>query len=211
MIDWFTANVKPGEIWLDVGAHYGYTAIALSRLVGRGGRVFAFEPVLSTVGCLEATRLLNDLSQLTIVPFGLTAAPHFVPITVPLIRGMADHRRDSSRLTTIFVVALDEIWQFLSPDSRIDGVKIDVQGMELEVLKGMRNILNKSRPKLIVELHKGVDRGSLLALLRSSGYTSDGAAVERESNNSVGTYEDDRSYMFVALHPTAGTALTSSD
>src|SRR6202040_132627 len=48
LLEWFARNVGDSETWLDVGAHYGYTAIALSRLVGQKGRVFAFEPVLST-------------------------------------------------------------------------------------------------------------------------------------------------------------------
>jgi len=45
LLNWFAQNVKPGQTWLDIGAHYGYTAIALSRLVGESGRVFAFEPL----------------------------------------------------------------------------------------------------------------------------------------------------------------------
>src|SRR3954465_4692650 len=44
LLDWFRRNVSPGETWIDVGAHYGYTAIALCRLVGPTGRVVAFEP-----------------------------------------------------------------------------------------------------------------------------------------------------------------------
>jgi FkbM family methyltransferase len=200
LVDWFIANVKPGETWLDIGAHYGYTALALSRLVGRGGHVFAFEPVLSTAGCLEATRLQNDLGQLTIVPFGLTATPHLVPIKVPLIRGMADHGREPTNLTTIFAVALDEVWEFLSPHSRIDGVKIDVQGMELAVLDGMKDTLRRWHPKLIVELHEGVDRSSLRGLLKLVGYSSTGAAIESPSP-ATDKFEDDRSYLFLASDP----------
>src|SRR5690349_1982373 len=59
LLDWFQRNVSPGETWIDVGAHYGYTAIALCRLVGPSGRVVAFEPVLSTAGCIARTRELN--------------------------------------------------------------------------------------------------------------------------------------------------------
>ncbi|HEY6210465.1 MAG TPA: hypothetical protein VIW28_15495, partial [Gemmatimonadales bacterium] len=73
LLRWFERNVKAGETWLDAGAHYGYTAIALSELVGRSGRVFAFEPVLATAGHLARTRALNDLPQLIVVPFGLGA------------------------------------------------------------------------------------------------------------------------------------------
>src|SRR5438552_7816781 len=66
LLDWFEEHVKPGETWLDVGAHYGYTAIALSRLVGPLGRVFAFEPMLGTAGHLARTRAINGLRQLTV-------------------------------------------------------------------------------------------------------------------------------------------------
>src|SRR5947209_667206 len=61
LLEWFGRNVLPGETWIDIGAHYGYTAIALCRLVGPAGRVFAFEPVLSTAGCVARTRELNSL------------------------------------------------------------------------------------------------------------------------------------------------------
>ena len=73
LLDWFAANVKQGDTWLDIGAHYGYTAIALSRLVGLQGRVFAFEPMLSTAGYLAQTRSLNNFPQMTIVPLALKA------------------------------------------------------------------------------------------------------------------------------------------
>lgn len=73
LLDWFEQNVRAGETWLDVGAHYGYTALALSRLVGPGGRVFAFEPMVTTAGYLGRTRGLNGLTQLTVIPCGLGA------------------------------------------------------------------------------------------------------------------------------------------
>src|SRR4030081_2192460 len=65
LLAWFSSNVKPGESWLDVGAHYGYTALALADLVGPGGRVWAFEPVTETAGHLSHTARLNDVPHLT--------------------------------------------------------------------------------------------------------------------------------------------------
>src|SRR5258708_14969569 len=50
LLRWFADYVKPGETWLDVGAHYGYTPIALSRLGIPTGPEFAFWPVISTAG-----------------------------------------------------------------------------------------------------------------------------------------------------------------
>jgi len=84
----------------------------------------------------------------------------------------------------------------LSQDTRIDGVKIDVQGMELDVLNGMRNILIERQPKLIVELHSGVDRTSLRRLLGSIGY-SDGVAIEAGLSKANEDYLDNQSYVFL--------------
>src|SRR2546421_957839 len=84
LLAWFRENVNKNETWLDVGAHYGYTAIALSRLVGDNGRVFAFEPVVATAGCIAQTRNLNRLSQLTVVPFGLGAPDTLTVLKLPL-------------------------------------------------------------------------------------------------------------------------------
>lgn len=87
LLDWFEKNVTTGETWLDVGAHYGYTAIALSRLVGPSGRVFAFEPMLSTAGYVSQTRRLNHFPQLTVLPIAL-AAPHSSELKqLPTVRG----------------------------------------------------------------------------------------------------------------------------
>lgn len=75
LIEWFRQHVKSSETWIDIGAHYGYTAIALARLVGEQGRVFACEPILATAACLARTKEINEFSQLTVIPLGLSASP----------------------------------------------------------------------------------------------------------------------------------------
>ena len=84
LLAWFQQEVRAGDTWLDIGAHYGYTAIALSRQVGAAGRVFAFEPVTATAGCVAQTRRLNNLSQLTVVPLGLGKPESLISVTLPL-------------------------------------------------------------------------------------------------------------------------------
>ena len=90
LLDWCYANARPGQTWLDVGAQYGYTAIALAQLVGSGGRVFAFEPMLSTAGCLGQTRMLNDLSQITVLPLALGNCAGLMPAELEATHGMVD-------------------------------------------------------------------------------------------------------------------------
>ena len=198
LLGWFGDHVRAGETWLDVGAHYGYTAIALSRLVGPAGRVFAFEPMLSTAGYLAQTRGLNRLSQLTVVPFGLGAPRGNVERrALATTRGMVDSTVADGQPEPILVARLDWLWPQLCGDrERIDGVKLDVQGMELEVFRGMTRLLKRFTPKLVVEVHRGVDRAEMLELLEAAGYARRGVPIEPDEEVTGPMYLDDRSYAF---------------
>lgn len=87
LLEWLSGNVNPGETWLDVGAHYVYAAVALSRLVWPSSRVFAFGPMLSTVGYVSQTRRLNHFPQLTVLPMALAALHSFELKHLPTVRG----------------------------------------------------------------------------------------------------------------------------
>lgn len=202
LLDWFQDHVQPGETWLDVGAHYGYTAFALARRVGPGGRVFTFEPVAATAGFMDRGRELNGLSQITVVPLGLGSAETLEIRRLPLTRGMADSTLPPGGrqpVVTVPVARFDWVWPLLHRgDPTIHGVKIDVQGMELEVLSGMREALAAWRPRLVLELHAGVDRGRLLSLLQDFGYTTPAVAVDPVREERTPLFLDDRSYAFDA-------------
>ena len=217
LLDWFAENVKPGETWLDIGAHYGYTAIALCRLAGAAGRVIAFEPMISTAGCVAQTRRLNKLPQLIVLPLGLASPETLEMVQLPVTRGMVDRTlgkgeerragserdegaKDERRTTfqeAILVARLDWLWPRLCDGrERIDGMKVDVQGMEIEVLKGMGDTLKRDRPKLVVEMHAGVDRNELLGLIEGAGYSRRAIPVEPVGIEVEPQYLDNRSYLF---------------
>ena len=202
LLMWFAANAQAGETWLDVGAHYGYTAIALSRQVTAAGRVFAFEPMISTAGYLEQTRMLNDLEQLTVVPFALGATRDVETRRLLTSRGMADQTVATGALSDGLLVArLDWLWPKICGDNpRIDGIKIDVQGMEGEALEGMRELLARFRPKLVIEFHRGVDRNAIINLLRAVGYAVDAVAIEPVSGETKPQLLDDHSYAFASVN-----------
>lgn len=200
LLRWFQREVSAGETWIDVGAHYGYTAIALARLVGPGGRVLAFEPVLGSAGCIGRSRQANALPQLQVVPLGLSACPRLELIRLPAFRGMADSTLGRTAWQeTIMVAAFDSVWWSLSAGaSRIHGIKIDVQGMELDVIRGMRESLKRWRPKLVVEFHSRVDRRAVLDCLAECGYDPAVETVDSKDGASAAAFRDDRSYAFHA-------------
>ena len=180
LIEWFQANVEPGETWLDVGAHYGYTALALSRLVGEDGRVFAFEPVIGTAGHLARTRAANALERLVVVPLALGDERKLTLVRdVCLYRGMAQMTATSVAGEGVVSVALDCLWPGLcGNDTTVSGVKIDVQGLEVAVLRGMVEILRRQRPKLVVEYHGQADLEALLQVVDDAGYRRDARPLE---------------------------------
>lgn len=199
LLGWFEENVHPGETWLDVGAHYGYTAIALARLVAPHGRVFAFEPEITTAGCLSRTRDLNHLPQLTVVPIALSNPDTLELNRLPVVRGMLDRTAgvDGDVASTFLTARLDWIWDHLCGTERvIHGVKIDVQGMEIEALKGMSTLLRDLSPRLVVEVHGGVDRRELLDLIEAVGYARSGVPLAPKDGELSPLYLDDRSYCF---------------
>ncbi len=200
LLDWFAKNVRPAETWLDVGAHYGYTAIALSGLVGSSGKVFAFEPMLSTAGYVSETRRINRIPQLIVVPMALAAPESLELEQVQTVRGMVDSTIQGGEWKeAILTVRLDLLWpQICGDDRRIDGIKIDVQGMEIEALRGMAGLLDEYKPKLVVEVHRGVARGELIDLLEAAGYCRQAIAIEPVEGEIEPQYIDDRSYAFRA-------------
>jgi FkbM family methyltransferase len=200
LLAWFFQQVKPAETWLDIGAHYGYTAIALSELVGAQGRVFAFEPTISTAGYLAQTRAYNKLPQLTVLPYALGIAADLEVKQLPVTRGMVDStiHQHGDWLETIHVARFDWLWPRIdSGQEQIDGVKIDVQGMEIEVVRGMVETLTQYKPQLVIEVHRGVDRLELLALLERIGYSPEAIPIEPVPGETVAQLVDDHSYAFV--------------
>ena len=165
--------------------------------MGSRGRVFAFEPKLVTCGYLSETVRLNGLSQVTVVPVAL-GTPKFLELTQFQTSGsmVVGFGMATGPSETVLVTELDWLWPRISGDRRpIDGIKIDVQGMELDVLRGMKRLLKAYTPKLVLELHAGVDRDAVLDLLESCGYQRQGMPVYASTD---ALYHDNLSYAFTA-------------
>jgi FkbM family methyltransferase len=159
--------------------------------------------MLATVDCLERTRAINNLDQLTIVPRGLGSPDTTATIELPSTRGMADRTLAGAgtHSESIEIARFDWLWPRLNAGNpAIHGIKIDVQGMELDTLAGMRETLLQQTPKLVIELHHGVSRPAVLEWLESVGYSRTAVAVEPAPGEHVPLLLDDRSYAFHPQH-----------
>ncbi|MGV6860706.1 MAG: FkbM family methyltransferase [Putridiphycobacter sp.] len=144
--------LKPGDTFLDVGANIGFLSLLASNLVSKNGHVLAFEPVNSTYQILEKNKNINGFNQMQLFKFALGNEQKTEKIfNEGNNRGGASivnqHGVDSEEIE---VKRLDD----LNLATKIDAIKIDVEGFELEVLKGAKKQILKDQPKLIVEFSR---------------------------------------------------------
>lgn len=161
---------RPGDIVADVGAHHGYFALLLSQWVGPRGKVVAFECLPANAAIAERNMALNHVGNVRVIRSAVGDHSGTVQIG-DTSGGVLVDRSTVSRLMTVDMVTLDSVFADATPDL----LKIDVEGFELEVLRGARRCL-AARPKLALEFHcfKFADPvahvGEILRLLPKDGY-----------------------------------------
>lgn len=145
--------VRPGMTVLDVGGNIGLYTVLLSRLVGPAGRVVSFEPDPELFRLLRENCALNGCTNVEAHNLALGRRRDRLVLR-KLILNSGDNTlgqggsRHFRQEVAIEVVALDEFLPGLRPDL----VKIDVQGWELEVLRGMERLLaTEPPPALLLE------------------------------------------------------------
>ena len=156
---------RPGMRCADVGANVGYFSLLLARCVAPGGSVVAFEAQPENAERARRNVALNGLDGTIAV---VQAAVCDRGGTVALRKGATAAEFSivggDGAEETVPAVTLDE--QFA--DGRLDLVKIDVEGAEELVLRGMTRLLAEARPVLLIELHG--EQAGARALLEDAGY-----------------------------------------
>ncbi len=147
--------LKKGDIAIDVGANVGQYTRRMSELVGETGRVISMEPMSETFGLLTSN--CSDLRNVTLLNMAASSEPQEVEMALPAPGGVANYYRaaimagGSRRAMAINLDVLSV--------QRLALIKIDAEGHDLEVLRGAERLLERFRPRLIVE----VDRAGAIA------------------------------------------------
>jgi FkbM family methyltransferase len=150
----FKKLVTKGMTVIDVGANIGYYTLLSARLVGNNGKVYAFEPEPQNYALLVRNIELNDYKN--VIPVNQAVSNKMGKAALFLNReagahGMLPDRENIIGVTTVETVNLDEY--FKGREYPLDIIKIDVEGAELAVLKGMPNIIRKNdNLKIFTEL-----------------------------------------------------------
>jgi FkbM family methyltransferase len=148
--------VTDTTVFLDIGANVGFFTLQVGRRVFREGRIYSFEPHPKLLNLLHWNVHLNGLSRIvTCYPFGLsdrnTASKFAYPVG-HLGGGSAVGDQPTPGGFDIINSEVRRLDDVLGPNFSCDLVKIDVEGHELNVLNGMRQIVaNSPRIKILFE------------------------------------------------------------
>jgi len=144
------AHLRPGDVFWDVGAHIGFFTLLGSRLVGAEGRVHAFEPLPRNRRLLEAALAANGSTNVEVHELAVTSSTGEAALKghrSSAMWSLMENKGTDERLTTP-TTTLDDLRGSFEPPHVL---KVDVEGVEYEVMRGGTRFLDEHRPLLIVE------------------------------------------------------------
>ncbi len=162
-------RLSPGDTFIDIGANVGYHAMLAASVVGKSGKIIAFEPLPSNCELIKQSIAENNFEHVTLYPHAVGEKEDNLKLMVEGSYSNAHLQTASdkslyykeaegnqvvtldgflSNLIDVRVVALDN---FLTDIDRIDMVKIDIEGVEPLAWRGMENLLRTHRPMVLTE------------------------------------------------------------
>jgi FkbM family methyltransferase len=175
--------LRPGDVFLDVGANAGYYTMMAASIIGDQGRVHAFEPNPEVAALLRVSVQCGKFTERVVVAaMALGARAGSATLYLPheaWNTGEASllHTAWTSRerTLTVPVATLDDYCE-RNGVSRIRLIKMDVEGAELEVLEGARSVLKNLRPEALLceffPARRPEAQVQVLELLSGCGYRS---------------------------------------
>lgn len=167
-------KLRPGAVFYDLGANIGLFSLLAARLVGRNGKVFSFEPEAKVAGRLRRNIARNGFSNVTVVEAGIWSSSGEMTFRAA-DASSPDHgtgtivaRTEKAQGATVQCVSLDS---FARSAAAPDVIKCDIEGAEVEMLRGAEDILTSRRPWILCEMHSESNDRACRTILQEFGYT----------------------------------------
>ncbi|MCW5734323.1 MAG: FkbM family methyltransferase [Enhydrobacter sp.] len=175
--------LKPGMVFVDVGANDGLYTLFAARRVGPSGKVLAFEPSTRERINLERNIERNELRNVTVLPVALGRSCGLAELRLAQSSHAGHNTLGRFANDGVKAEGTEQV-QLQTLDSlaaerrlgRIDVMKIDVEGAEASVIEGARKVLTATRPLIVLEISdkalrgQGSDAEQLIATLREMNY-----------------------------------------
>lgn len=152
--------LKYGNVFMDIGANIGCYSLIASKIVGLEGEVHAFEPVSKVFDKMLFNIQLNQLSNITTNRKAVYESSGLLEFFLSSnenagMSGIFHHDTESGEIEKVESITIDEYVEKKNI-TRIDLIKIDIEGAELFALKGMKNTINQFKPVIIMEVSEDV-------------------------------------------------------
>lgn len=191
-----------GKTVYDIGGHIGFMTLFFARQVGETGRVVTFEPNPQNYQAILDHIQLNDFKNVQVIQIGLGRRQETLQFVVAgaSAQGSVEASRQKQLLkqkgAKAFQIEIDTLDNQMALNNlpKPDFVKIDVEGLELDVLSGMAQTISQYRPEMHIELH-GVQEEVVVKLLLAQGYNVD--QIEEGINLTLQNLDRVRGHLYV--------------
>jgi len=173
--------VRPGDTVFDIGAHVGFFTMVFACLVGERGKVVAFEPCPCNIPYVQKNITLNmpRTANVTLVSNAVGDRTEVRslhggkgPSTMPRLNGIPLRGAGAEKYLTetfeVQTVSLDEWCR--KNKTWPDVLKVDVEGGEIDVLRGAADLMKTKRPVILLEAHRWVSLEALDEMVRQNRY-----------------------------------------
>jgi FkbM family methyltransferase len=185
LLEKFRSLVANGDCVLDLGGHIGYTALFFSSLVGSSGHVYVFEPSPENLRYLRRNVDLCARTNMTVVESAASDKSGWCALFSDSETGQnstivtefrSEHLAPDSPTFSVRTTTVDE---FVGENKIRPGfIKIDTEGAEAQILKGMKTTLRDSKPRMLIEISLNVSEVlNLLATADYQTYTDSGLEI----------------------------------
>ena len=141
--------VKPNDIALDVGAHIGYFSMLISKIAGSNGHVYSFEPRPLNYKMLSTNIEVNNCSNVTVIKSAIGSFTGKVNFDATTGTGTGHISKDGN--ISVDITTIDEFCS--SKNIQPSFIKIDIEGGEVEALKGAEQTILKYKPIILLATH----------------------------------------------------------
>ncbi|MGH9545463.1 MAG: FkbM family methyltransferase [Terriglobales bacterium] len=163
----FQEVVRQGSVVYDIGANVGFYTLLASKLVGRSGQVYAFEPAPRNCRLLQRHLEMNGVDNVSVVQMAV-----FSTNGEALFDSSANHSMGhlaACGTLKVPTIAIDRfVFDQAMPAPEV--IKIDVEGAELEVLKGSYQTLCRHRPLILLATHGAAVHRECCRILEEHGF-----------------------------------------
>lgn len=160
--------VKPGMNVVDIGANAGYYTLAFSALVGPTGHVWAIEPFASNLSSLLNHVAINDLRNITVVQSAVAESIGLAHFRAHESNSMGALSTEPTRML-VPTISLDVLLASGVPTPNV--IKMDIEGGELQALRGAASLLAQRRTTWFVALDDPQNADECRRILTLAGYS----------------------------------------